>query len=911
MSSRAGSAACRLARIWVAVLGLGAGCADAVDAEVLSGTVKDRTGAVVRGAQVSLRDAQQAVLGTTRTDAQGAFSFRGLASGTYLLLAESPGLSGRRTAVTVGRALAVVELVLEPPRLSEEVTVTANPGRVEGVDAVSQSVNVISLDEIGARAKAVVAQVANGEVGVHLQRTSPTIAGIFVRGLTGNKVSVFVDGQRYSTGAMRGGINTFLDLVDPETLESVEVLRGPSSAQYGSDALGGSLQLLTRTPALSAGGHELHGSFSTLADSADASLGGGLTTTWSAPTFAVLGSLAGRRVSTLRAGDGTDSHNALRRFFGIDPAAVLDDGRLPDTAFTQYGGLLKANWVPSARDRVVASYTRSQQDGGKRYDQLLGGDGNLIADLRNLMLDRASVKYDRSDLGPFDTLSLGYSYNAQREERVNQGGNGNPRAAITHEYEKTRVHGAQAALGRSWSRNALLLGGDLYHERVTAPSFAFNPVTEAVSVRRGRVPDGARYTSGGIFVQDVFDAVPGRLRLVGNLRWSAASYEARAADSPLVNGQPLWPDDAADFSSVTFRAGAVFTPGQSWSLSANVSRGFRAPHITDLGTVGLTGAGFELSPTAVSGLGATVGSTAGAGAVSTGQPADRLEPERSLSYEAALRFHRGGLDTDLVGFVNDIRGNIQKQALILPPGAVGLTLGDQTIDRQTPDGAVFVPISSSPVILNANFDDARIWGIEHTLSLRAGQDWTVASAFTYLHAEDDRTHRPPNIEGGTPAADGWLRIRWAPPGKRWWIEPYVHAAARQSRLSSLDLEDRRTGATRSRNSIASFFNNGARARGLVGNGPDGAAGTPDDVLLSTGETLAQIQARVLGAASSAPLYTSIPGYVTFNVRGSLRIAPGHEVLLDVENVTDRSYRGISWGVDAPGRGVALRYVGRF
>jgi outer membrane receptor protein involved in Fe transport len=877
----------------------------------ISGTVKDRSGAVVRDARVSLLDAHHAVHATDRTDGQGAFAFPDVAPGSYLLLTDSPGFAVRRTAVTVAHRPVPVEVVLEPSGMSEEVTVTANPGRVESIDAVSQPVSVVSLEEIGLRAKSVLAEVANEEVGVHLQRTSPTIAGIFVRGLTGNKVSVFVDGQRYSTGAMRGGINTFFDLLDPTSLEAVEVLRGPSSAQYGSDAIGGSVQLLTRTPSLSAGGREIHGTHGTSLNSADAGFGGHLSATYSAPRFAVLGSLGGRRANTIRAGGATDSHNALRRFFGVDPETVLDGGRLPDTAFSQYGGLLKVNWVPTGRDRLVASYTRGQQDGGKRYDQLMGGDGNLVADLRNLMLDFASLRYDRSGFGFFDTLAVGYSFNAQREERVNQGGNGNPLAAINHEYEKTRVHGGQATLGKSWRRNSLLLGGDVYGETITAPSFGFNPATGAVSVRRGRVPDGARYTSGGAFVQDVVEAVPGRLRLVGNLRWSASSYEAQAADSPLVGGRPLWPDDSEDFSSLTFRVGAVLTVHPAWSLSANVSRGFRAPHITDLGTVGLTGTGFEVSPAAIAGLGATVGSTAAAPAVSTGQSADVLDPERSRSYEASVRLHRGRVDSDLVGFVNDIKGNIQKQALILPAGAVGIALGDQVINRQTADGAVFVPLSTSPVLINANFDDARIWGVEHTLVVRAARDFTVGTVFTYLHAEDERTHRPPNIEGGTPAADGWLRIRYSPAGRRFWLEPYVHAASRQDRLSSLDLDDRRTGAGRTRASIAGFFNNGARARGLVGNGADGRPATADDVLLLTGETLAQIQNRVLGPAASSSLYTAVPGYVTFNLRGGYRLAPGHELLVDVENVGDRNYRGISWGVDAPGFGVALRYVGRF
>jgi hemoglobin/transferrin/lactoferrin receptor protein len=144
------------------------------------------------------------------------------------------------------------------------------------------------------------------------------------------------------------------------------------------------------------------------------------------------------------------------------------------------------------------------------------------------------------------------------------------------------------------------------------------------------------------------------------------------------------------------------------------------------------------------------------------------------------------------------------------------------------------------------------------------------------------------------------------------VEPYLHAAARQGRLSSLDLDDRRTGGGRSRSSIASFFNNGARARGLVGNGPDGVAGNADDVLLATGETLARVQDRVLGpGVASAPLFPELPGYAVFGVRGALRLGDRHELLVDVENIGDVNYRGISWGMDAPGRGVYVRYTARF
>jgi hemoglobin/transferrin/lactoferrin receptor protein len=54
----------------------------------------------------------------------------------------------------------------------------------------------------------------------------------------------------------------------------------------------------------------------------------------------------------------------------------------------------------------------------------------------------------------------------------------------------------------------------------------------------------------------------------------------------------------------------------------------------------------------------------------------------------------------------------------------------------------------------------------------------------------------------------------------------------------------------------------------------------------------------------------VPGYATFGVRAGLRLAP-HELVVDVENLNDENYRGISWGVDAPGFGVSVRYQIKF
>jgi hemoglobin/transferrin/lactoferrin receptor protein len=361
---------------------------------------------------------------------------------------------------------------------------------------------------------------------------------------------------------------------------------------------------------------------------------------------------------------------------------------------------------------------------------------------------------------------------------------------------------------------------------------------------------------------------------------------------------------------LTFRAGAVITPADEWSFSSSVSRGYRAPHMTDLGTLGLTGSGFEVAYPDVAGLGATVGSTASASAVSTGQPVEQVRSESSLAWDAVARYRRPRIRGEVSFFLNTIHDNIQKQALILPPGAVGLTLGSDVITQQNPNGVVFVGASPSPVLVRDNFDNARIWGLEAAGEAKLLRSVTLSFSYTYTRARDLETDLPPNIEGGTPAPTANIMVQYAHRNGRWWVQPYLQIAADQPHLSSLDLGDRRTGAERTRSSIRNFFLNGATARGWVGAGPDGALGTADDVLAATGETLAQIQSRVLGSASAAPLFTRVEGYTAIGVRGGARLGP-HELLLDVENLSDENYRGISWGMDAPGVGVNVRYVLRF
>ena len=91
-------------------------------------------------------------------------------------------------------------------------------------------------------------------------------------------------------------------------------------------------------------------------------------------------------------------------------------------------------------------------------------------------------------------------------------------------------------------------------------------------------------------------------------------------------------------------------------------------------------------------------------------------------------------------------------------------------------------------------------------------------------------------------------------------------------------------------------------RGLVSNG----------ILLRTGETLQQVQDRVLGVGiRSKALQTRLAGYVLINVRGAYYFSDNQEVAVGIENLMDRNYRGVNWGVPGPGFDLSVRYSIRF
>src|SRR5829696_3079109 len=877
----------------------------------ITGTVKDPDGAVVSGANVSLLHTNRAVLGATATDAEGRFRLDRIAPGDYQLNVERSGFVQHRSAVHVSHGdTQTVSIVLELTPIAEQVTITAEAGLVTDTRKVDTQVNIITEREILERAPEVVAQVVDEEPGVNLQRTSPSLSAVFVRGLTGRNVAVYVDGVRYTASAQRGGVGTFFSLIEPSTLETVEVLRGPNSSQYGSDVHGGVVNFISHAPRYGGQGNEFHGNASVFYTSPTNGAGGNTLLTYGTRSYGVLLNVNARRISTLRPADGLDYHAAVTRFLGI-PSGVFGT-RLPDTGFTQYGGLVRASFNLDDNTQLLFSYARNQQDNGKRYDQLLGGDGNNIADLRNLMTDTFYARLFRQKLWFFDNASFTFSYNGQREERINQGGQGNPLGAITNQRERTNVLGFNFYLDKQCGvRNTFLMGADVYRDKINAPAFTFDPVTRSFTNSRPRIPHGARYLSYGFFAQNNFTAIPDRLQINGALRYSVASYKSRASNAPPgPGGVPLFPDDSQRFDALSGRIGGVVRVTSGFDIAAKYTRGFRAPNTTDLGVLGLVGTGFEVDSQTAAARGGFISTT--------GIPVTRLGPESSDSVDLSFRYTSRRFGAELTGFTTKLNEVYFDLPLTLPQGATGTFLGSDQIISQNAAGFVFVAAApTTPVLVRVNFDDARFNGVELNGRARLTDRWSTNANFTYIRAYSLLNGLPPEIEGGIPPATAFVSLRYQP-RSRFYVEGYSTMAGRQNRLSSLDLLDRRTGAARSRANIQNFFRRGACVRGLT-TVPVGGCGNAGGILIPTGETLLQVQNRLLPIGATingvrvvdnntlVPLFPHLPGYGLVGVRGSIKFAERSELFVDFENIFDKSYRGISWGIDGAGRGVTLRY----
>jgi outer membrane receptor protein involved in Fe transport len=871
----------------------------------VSGTVVDQTGATVGGASIVLFGIAGLEAQRATTDGRGRFTLEKVLAADYVVSVHKNGFREvRRVLHVVGGESLELEFQLNVGSIFETVTVTPGRGLPQEVFQVPQSPVVVTEDEIARRYANILPQALRDVPGVHIQQTTAGQGSPFVRGLTGQQVLHLINGVRFNNATFRPGANQYTALIDHDFADRIEVVRGPGSTQYGSDSLGGTINVLTRAPKGS-DSFGFQGNVNTYFASADLSAGLSTTISGGSNKWGFVAAASGRRTQDLRTGGSLDSHSVVTRLLGISSRFL--GNRLQDTAYGQYNANAKFQYKVSDADILSIEYLRGTQLGLRRYDQLDGGIGNLLNSFDPQVLDFFTARYDRLGAGPFDSISTIFSYNGQRDDRRSQSINNAQglRSRISDEFNLTRAYGYQAQASTRVKRShSLTFGAEFYNERITSrkQDFSFSNTTLAftnVANVRARFPNGSNYRTLGIFAQDVASLIPRRLTAHLGIRYSLFDYNQSSIDNPLdAAGKPTVPNVKETFDDVTFNTGLTFTVNSHINIAGNVSRGFRAPNVSDFAATGLSGLGFEISPDEGVRLGGSTGALDSLRRLTDVRLLEPIKAEQLYSYELAVRFLGRNFSGAVSAFDSEISNLIERRTLLLPQGQVGQLVGGQPIIRQDATGAVFTSLSSSAVFVRTNALKVRLRGVEGSVAMKLRSDLTVNANLFYVHGKDLRTGLPPNLENGIPPATGFAAIKWERAGSPAWIELYSNFAAPQRRFSDNDISQARIGGIRTREEIAGFFNGGAIARGLVRNG----------ILLATGETLAQVQLRVLGPGLQPnQLFTKNPGFALLNLRGGFRISEHSSVTVILENILDKNYRTMGSGIDGPGTNAAVRY----
>ena len=216
----------------------------------LSGRVTDPQGAGLPGASVTLRErARTRGVLSTVTDAAGAYRFERLAPGEYILEVEARGFApAAARVVNVGRGVAPTpDVRLEVAGVSAEVVVTASD-TPQTVDEVSKAVTSVTSREIEERDEATLTDALTTVPGLRVQQLGGpgSLVSIKTRGLRNQDTSVLIDGLRFrDPAAPEADAASLLSDIQVTDAGRVEVLRGSGSSLYGTNAVGGVVNVVT------------------------------------------------------------------------------------------------------------------------------------------------------------------------------------------------------------------------------------------------------------------------------------------------------------------------------------------------------------------------------------------------------------------------------------------------------------------------------------------------------------------------------------------------------------------------------------------------------------------------------------------------------------------------------------------
>ena len=595
-----------------------------------------------------------------------------------------------------------------------EVVVSANRFEQQRKN-IPQSTEVIHAEALAFDNLQTSADVIQNTGNILVQKSQLGGGSPIIRGFETNKVLLVIDGVRMNNAIYRAGHLQNIITLDNAVMDKIEILYGPGSVMYGSDALGGTMHFFTKDPVLGTDGTTVkHGSafarYSTAADELtahfDFSIGGSKWGSLTSFTYSDFGDLTQGSNRSDEYPDFGKRPFYVEQQNGEDVTIVNPD---PDvqvgSAYTQYDILQKFVYRASEAVTHKLNLQYSTSSDVPRYDRLTQTSGN------------GDPRYSEWYYGPQDRLLAAYSLVLNRESGLFGKGNitaayqnieesrndrGYKKSTLNHRIEKLDIATLNADFNQLKGPSAWSYGFEGTYNHVNSTAHTENVNTGDTGPLDTRYPDGGSDVGSlAVYVNDSYTVTPHFL-LQGGVRLSYNTLTSRFIDKTYF---PFPYDEVSqDNTSLTGSLGTVLNSDSGWRVSFMGATGFRTPSVDDMSKV------FESVP----------------GSVIVPNP--ELGPENTYNVDLTLsKTIAGKHEIGVGGYYTWLR-----DAITTVPGTFN---GSDSILY---DGEL------SQVITNVNANQAYIYGFNAYLSVNFTKTLSLYSTinYTYGRIETDTTPYP-------------------------------------------------------------------------------------------------------------------------------------------------------------------------
>lgn len=631
------------------------------------------------------------------------------------------------------------------------VQVTATRA-AQGAFEVSQPVTVVTAQDISEKTPQVMAELLRGQPGVFFQQTGAGQGMAIVRGLKGAEVLHLVDGFRLNNAFFRTAPSQYIALIDPYNIAQLEVLRGPYAALYGSDALGGVVQITTPEERYSSDTPDYRTRVTGHYATADLAKVGRISHSIGNKTLSVSGGIT-------TASYGNRDVGGKAQFADGRGNVDFNSRRAGPAEYTARSYDAKLIYAPAATDEFTLSYQLYDLPSGfPRYNEVVPGSKPVVAGSNparfesNYFNSREffHLRYRHTAPGAFmDSIELHVGRQVVEDNRYDRFMPNATTVRIQLEDNRSTLDGITAAAISTVGAHRLSYGLELYQDKVDSTilrknnSGAFTPSSGSSLAFKSRFPNGAESDNYGVYLTDAFQASERLLLDVGVRGNSTKTTVPATPESDRPVGYKV---DSTDYSG---QLGLRYAVTPQLAYTANLGRGYRAPNINDL---------------------AAIGSRSNSRYVVSNP---KLKPETISSIDSGFKWNSGSVYAEAVVFFAQYDERID-----LISNAVARGAGECPATGETNDCSQ-----------NQNIQKAEYYGFEGALRYRLAPGLTAYGTLNVVHAEKkvsgvtEPGNRIPPINGIVGAE--WRMLPTLV------LEPSLWINGSQHRLDSVDKADNR------------------------------------------------------------------------------------------------------------------------